>query len=107
MTERTKTLMAAEPRVCAMILEMERVTAQEQLILRTAEMIQAVMSGAITAEKIQAMSDDPTSWGAESCDARVRDAVRKAALDLARLVTQQIGRTGDAPAAQTRPASQQ
>ena len=28
-TERTKTLMAAEPRVCAMILEMERATKQE------------------------------------------------------------------------------
>ena len=103
-TARTKKLRAAEPRVHATILEMERATKQEEFIRIIAEMVQAVMSGAITAEKIQAMMDDPTSWNEESSDARVRDAVRKAALDLARLAIQQISSMSVAPAAQTRPA---
>jgi len=76
---RTKALMEAGPRVRATILEMEVATRQDEFIGRTAEMVQAVISGAITDEQVQAMIDDPTAWGAGSSDARVREAVSKAA----------------------------
>ena len=83
-TARIKALMEAGPRVRATILEMEIATRQDEFIGRTAEMVEAVISGAITDEQVQAMIDDPTAWGAGSSDARVREAVLKAALELAR-----------------------
>ena len=75
---------------------METATRQDEFI--------TPQSGAITEEKIQLMIDDPTSWGAGSSDAHVREAVKKAALYLARFAVQQISSKSIAPAAQTRPA---
>ena len=89
------------------ILEMEIATRQDEFIGRTEEVLQAVISGTTTEEKAQAMIDDPTSWGAESSDARVREAVLKATLELARFAIQEIISKSVASAAQTRQSTSQ
>ena len=57
----TKALMEAAHRVRATILEKEHTAKQDEYIGRTAEMVQAVISGAITEKQVQAMIDVPTS----------------------------------------------